>query len=91
MKTDTPVVTKLSDYSAPDFEIKNLVLDFNLEPNKTRVTSTFLVTRKNSLAPNMHLDGEDIVLRNVKINDKTLSKSVYILSKSELILKKRAR
>ncbi len=87
MKTDTPVITKLSDYSPPDFEIKNLDLNFNLEPKKTIVRSVLLVSRKNPAAKSMHLDGEDIVLLNIKINGESLNKSAYSLSESKLTLK----
>ena len=48
MKTDMPIVTRLADYAAPEFEISTIDLDFNLEPAKTRVRSVMVVRR---LAP----------------------------------------
>ena len=46
MRTETaPTVTKLSDYTPPNFKIESVYLDFALEPKKTVVKSTLKISR----------------------------------------------
>ena len=87
MRTDTaPVTTKLSDYTPPNFKIDSVHLDFNLEPDSTKVKSTLRVTR---LAPGpLVLDGDSIELKSVKIDGKDLARSDYRLTQAQLVLGK---
>ena len=85
MRTDTaPIVTKLSDYTAPNFKIESVYLEFNLEPNHTAVRSTLKVTRlsKGPLA----LDGDEITLKCVKLDGRDLKRSEYKLTQTQLII-----
>jgi len=46
MRTETaPAVTKLSDYTPPNFKIESVYLDFDLAPKETRVKSRLVVSR----------------------------------------------
>ena len=85
MRTDTaPTVTKLSDYTLPNFKIESVYLDFNLEPKETRVKSTLKVSRLSE-GP-LTLDGDEIALKSVKIDGRALKRSEYKLTQSHLIL-----
>jgi len=76
--------TRLSDYTAPNFEFTSVLLDFNLSPKETKVHSKIDVTRKAD-GP-LVLDGEDIDLKSVSINGKPLARKAYTLTQSHLIL-----
>ena len=46
MRTEDPKAIRLADYQAPDFHIATVRLNFALEPEATRVTSTLQIARK---------------------------------------------
>lgn len=85
MRTDTQIsVTRLSDYTPPNFKIESVHLDFSLDSKATRVKSTMEITR---LAPGpLVLDGEDIDLKLIKINGIDLKRSAYKLTQTQLTL-----
>jgi len=85
MRTDTaPAPTRLSEYTPPNFQIDNVYLDFDLDPAATRVKSRLEMTR---LAPGpLELDGDDIVLKSVKLDGKDLKRTEYRLTQTHLIL-----
>ncbi|NNC37820.1 MAG: aminopeptidase N [Acidimicrobiales bacterium] len=87
MKTDTPVVTRLKDYKAPEFLTKTVDLKFELDPTKTIVTSTCHIQRSGEHTKDLRLDGEDIELVNISIDGKPLAKSQYSTTKSGLTIK----
>ena len=85
MRTETaPTVTKLSDYTPPNFKIESVYLDFDLSPKETVVRSRLKVTRV--AAGPLTLDGDEISLRSVKIDGRALKRSEYKLTQSHLIL-----
>lgn len=87
MRTDTaPAPTKLSDYTPPNFDIESVSLDFDLEPNATRVRSILKMTRTGT-GP-LVLNGEDIALKSLKIDGAPLTRSQYRLTQTHLILEK---
>ncbi len=69
MKNDTPVVHYLKDYQKPQFDIQSIFLEFDLQPLTTRVTNTMQV-KVLSPQDDMVLDGENIKLLSVMIDDK---------------------
>ncbi len=85
MRTDAaPAPTRLSDYTPPNFKIESVFLDFDLAPKKTRVRSKMEVSRR---APgSLSLDGEDIVLKSVKVDGRSLKRTEYKLTQSHLVL-----
>ena len=89
MRTDNAPIniaepTRLADYTPPNFKIEHVYLDFDLYPKATRVKSKLTVTR---LAPGpLTLDGEDIALKSVRVDGKTLKRSQYTLTQTQLIL-----
>lgn len=76
--------TRLSDYKAPNFTIESVFLDFDLSHKKTTVKSE-LKLKRNASGP-LVLDGEDITLKSVTINGKSLKRDDYKLTQSQLIL-----
>ncbi|GAB4288887.1 MAG: aminopeptidase N [Methylophaga sp.] len=86
--TDTsPQVTLLADYQKPAFLVDEVLLQFDLDSSKTRVTST-LSLRRNPDGPggDCILDGEDLELISIKINGTSLSASQYQRSDTQLLI-----
>jgi aminopeptidase N len=76
MRTEEPRAIHLADYTAPDFRIETVRLDFVLDPEATRVTATSHVVRKTAGAP-LFLHGEDLKLLSLKIDGRALEQSEY--------------
>ena len=87
MRTDTaPTPTLLSDYSAPDYHIDTVHLDFDLDPAKTTVTSVLNIRRASGEPGDLVLNGEDIALVSVEADGKSLPRSRYKLTQTHLTL-----
>ncbi|NNE56713.1 MAG: aminopeptidase N [Hellea sp.] len=85
MRTDSaPIPTRLADYTPTNFQINSVYLDFDLNPNTTRVRSRLQLTRLSG--GDLVLDGEDISLKSVRIDGKHLKRSEYKLTQTQLIL-----
>ena len=65
----------LSDYKAPDFQVKEISLHFNLFETKTIVTAVQEIKKIND-AP-LVLNGEALTLLSIKIDGNELSKDKY--------------
>lgn len=80
----------LSDYKPANFLIESTQLTFELDADKTRVKST-LVMRRNtqysSIAP-LELDGEDLILISIKVDQQELTAAEYQLTTEKLIIAK---
>ena len=81
---NTPTVTRLADYVPPSFKIKSVALAFDLSPKNTLVKSKMGVQRL-SKGP-LELNGEDIDLKSVKIDGRSLERSEYRLTQTHLTL-----
>ncbi len=85
MRTDTgSKPTLLADYVSPSHAFTSVFLDFDLKPDATRVRSTLEVKRLRD-AP-LILNGEDIDLKSVKLDGKSLKRSNYQLNQETLTL-----
>ena len=62
----TPPVIRRSDYRAPAWHVPEIALDFDLDPQATRVTATLSVTR-NGDGP-LRLDGDGLTPRSVLVD-----------------------
>lgn len=80
----SPKVINLADYTKPNFEVNNVYLDFQLEKTNTIVKNTMQISRL-SQGP-LVLDGENIDLISVKINNQLLGKEQYKITNSKLII-----
>lgn len=83
----SPKVTFLADYQPPAYLVEEVLLQFDLDSDKTRVVST-LTMRRNPQGPggDCILDGEELELVSVKMNGNTLSASQYQRSDSQLLI-----
>ena len=89
MKTDTaaaPQKTFLKDYQAPAYLIRETDLQFDLSPSATTVRATLKI-RRNETAPAeapLVLNGEALSLKEISIDGKALSESLYQLTDRHL-------
>lgn len=86
-KANQPKTTFLKDYRAPDFLIDNTELKFSLQPNKTIVHAKLYMSRNTTQGKHQRpliLNGEELKLLSISINDKTLSETEYELSAKTL-------
>jgi len=87
-KASHPIQNKtiyLKDYQAPPFAIEKVDLQFELVPNRTLVTSV-LKLRRSSDVNELVLDGEELELLEISINDQALSSSDYVYADNKLTL-----
>jgi len=75
----------LKDYKAPDYTISDISLTFDLELETTTVTAVSKVIQVNKNT-SLVLDGEDLELISVAIDDKILSNEQYDIVNSQLII-----
>ncbi len=78
--------TYLKDYQPPAFLVEQVELTFILEATATEVTSV-VHYRRNPQAPNdapLQLDGHELTLLSIKLDDETLPSSAYELHAQRL-------
>ncbi|WP_413575043.1 aminopeptidase N [Bdellovibrio sp. HCB290] len=75
----------LKDYKAPAFSVESVHLDFILNEDFCRVIAKSKIKSLTAGAP-LHLNGEELKLVSVKINDKILTTSEYQLTAEEMII-----
>jgi aminopeptidase N len=89
MRTEQPKMIHLKDYQAPDYLIDETHLTFELFEDHTLVHAQ-LVMRRNPAAgsglPPLQLDGQQLELLSLALNDHALSAADYQLSDSHLTL-----
>lgn len=86
MRTDLPQAVKLDEYTPYPYALTSVSLDFNLEPEATRVTSIIQVKRIGAKPVPMVLDGEHLKLISVCIDGDKLSEAAYELTDTALTL-----
>lgn len=64
----TPAVKRLADYKPYGFEIKSVDLVFDLNPERTRVTSRLKIKKTNLSQNKLMLEGEGLALLSFKVN-----------------------
>ncbi|WP_413584674.1 aminopeptidase N [Bdellovibrio sp. HCB274] len=75
----------LKDYKAPAFSVESVHLDFILNEDFCRVIAKSKIKTVTAGAP-LHLNGEELKLISVKINDKVLTTADYQLTAEEMII-----
>lgn len=76
------------DYQPYPFEIESLQLDFDLHEENTIVHSYLKIRRKpHSTAAHLHLDGEELHLQSILLNQHVLSQNQYELTDKYLEIK----
>ena len=76
----------LSDYQVSDFSIKNVDLTFELADTATLVTNTMTIKRDNKNAKQLVLDGEQLKLVSLYVNQKSLADNCYQTSTTQLTI-----
>ncbi|RRQ19965.1 aminopeptidase N [Thiohalobacter thiocyanaticus] len=87
-KADTPkpVTVYLKDYQPPAWHIEAVELDFDLDPDATRVRSRLHFRRAQETAPGtpLHLDGEALELLGISLDGEPLAADRYRLDEAGL-------
>ncbi|MBC7714453.1 MAG: aminopeptidase N [Rhizobacter sp.] len=73
MKTDAPKVIKLNEYKKPDYLVETVDLVFNLDSTKTLVQSKMKIQKNSTDAAALILNGEELVLKSIKVNGETFT------------------
>ncbi len=84
MKTDEPKKIFLKDYQTPDFTIDHVDLNFDLQEDFCRVTAVMAIRKLNPKVQALILDGEELKLEKIFLNDKELSSSEITVGSSTL-------
>ncbi|HET6719742.1 MAG TPA: M1 family aminopeptidase, partial [Rhodocyclaceae bacterium] len=89
MRTESPPIIYLKDYAPLAFSVSTIDLDVHIGDAFTEVTATLMVERRINASANAELvlDGEDLELVSVKVNDDLLSPEHYVLTESTLRLR----
>ncbi len=73
------------DYTPPEFYIDEIYLTFRLDAKNTEVTARSSIRRNKNLQSHvLRLDGENLILKSLKLNNRTLPAKQYKLSKDFL-------
>ena len=75
---------KLEDYKIFDYEIPEIFLDFVIMKNAVNVTTKLELVKKNKNTRNLILDGTDILIKKIFIDDSLLGKEYYKQQKNNL-------
>ena len=84
MRTEEPRTIALKDYRPPDYRISEIALNFALDPQTTRVTSTMKISRAALAACPLVLNGEQLKLVSVAIDGKLQPATAYDVSDETL-------
>ena len=76
---------KLKDYKVFDYEIPEIFLDFVIKKNAVNVTTKLKLVKKNKNTRNLILDGTDILIKKIFIDNSLLEEEYYKHQKLSLI------
>jgi len=88
MRDATPSAIYLKDYRKPDYLIDSVDLEFDLQQGQTKVRSLLHVRRRDGVseAASFVLDGQELELISVSVNDTPLDTSTLLLTDENLTL-----
>jgi aminopeptidase N len=89
MYRTTPPVIRLSDYRPPEFLIDRVELRFELDANETRVDAVLSLRRHPAAMRgdgNLRLDGEQLSLEAIHLNDRGLTPAEYQVADDHLLV-----
>ena len=78
---------KLDDYKVFDYEIPETFLDFVIEKEKVEVKAKLKLKRRNKKTNELILDGTDICIKKIYINESVLNENNYNSDDCNLILR----
>ena len=74
----------LADYQSPNYLIKAVDLTFELSSNKTLITSVLLIERQSNEYRPLILNGEQLTLISIALNDDKMPAEHYIVNEHSL-------
>ncbi|MCA8901026.1 MAG: aminopeptidase N, partial [Hyphomonas sp.] len=86
MRTEAPVTVHLSDYAPYPFEVEQVKLRFDLDPDVTRVKADLTIRRTGAADAPLVLDGESLTLLSIALDGKPLGASDYTVDEKQLTL-----
>ncbi len=86
MRTDIPQTVTLQDYTPYPYALDTVTLDFDLNPDATRVKAKIHVRRTAEQSAPMVLDGEKLTLINISIDGTPLADDQYEVTDTALTL-----
>ncbi len=78
---------KLEDYKVFDYEIPEIFLDFVIKKYSVNITTKLKLIKNNQLTKNLILDGKDILIKKIYIDDSLLTEENYTQHKNNLKIK----
>ena len=78
---------QLKDYKVFDYEIPEIFLDFVIKKNAVNVTTKLKLVKKNNNIRDLILDGTDILIIKIFIDDSLLGEEYYKQQKNNLKIK----
>jgi len=78
---------RLEDYKLFDYEIPEIFLEFVIKKNAVNVTTKLKLVKKNKNTRNLILDGTDILIKKIIIDDSPIEEEYYIQKKNNLKIK----
>jgi len=78
---------KLEDYKVFDYEIPEIFLDFVIKKSAVFVTTKLKLLKRNKNTRNLILDGTDILIKKIFIDDLLLENEFYTQQKNNLKIK----
>ncbi len=78
---------KLEDYKSSDYEIPNIFLDFIIEDKKVIVKTELKLIKKNKSTTTLILDGIDIIVGKIYLDNYPLREKYYSIQKNSLLIK----
>ena len=86
MLPETPVAIQLADYAPPDFIVTHVDLHVILGPRQTSIKSCLHMTPRPGGGHQLSLDGEELQLVAVAINDRMLAATDYVYANNKLTI-----
>ncbi|MER0237623.1 aminopeptidase N [Fulvimarina sp. MAC8] len=89
MRTETGQTVKLADYSETDFVFKGVFLTIRLFEGSAEIDSEIRLERREGTAPDapLILDGDELTLTHLKLNNETVAESDYDASADRLTVR----
>jgi aminopeptidase N len=86
MTTQNPQVNYLKDYKKPDFTINKTELFFEILEDKIIVRNILHITKLNTNATKLVLNGEDLKTKEVKLDGEVLTTNIYDITPNTLTI-----
>jgi aminopeptidase N len=86
MRTETPPPVRLTDYRPYPFRIDQVRMVFKLEPTATHVHAEMQMRRTGEADAPLRLDGEKLLLKSIRIDDRTLGDQDFAVDAEGLVI-----